>query len=187
MTSEPETPAHRAWREQEEADARIPLEEIRSKATRFDAKTRRGRQLGAVLASLLMVANAVQAVWPGRNMVERSGDLLIVAAFVFMGFLYRRDTRYSTQPDGPGEASCLDFYRTLLVRERDFAGQSRRYFLPFVPGVALSLTGGLLEAPSTPRMVGLALGGIALFLGVNWWNAWTARRLQREIDRIAAL
>jgi hypothetical protein len=36
-------------------------------------------------------------------------------------------------------------------------------------------------------MFWLPVFGIGLFAAVSWWNAWTARRLQREIDRIDPL
>ena len=187
MTNEPETPAHRLWNEQPQGDHRISLDDVRERARRFDKKVRRGRQLAAVLVGLLTVANAIQAVWPGRNAVERSGDILIVMAFVLTGYQYRRDTRHWSQSDGPGAVSCVDFYRALLIRERDFSGQSRRYILPFVPGVGLALTGGILKAPSGARMFWLPVLGIGLFAALSWWNAWTARRLQREIERIDPL
>jgi hypothetical protein len=33
-------------------------------------------------------------------------------------------------------------------------------------------------------MVVFAFLGVALFLGVAWWNHWTARRLQRQLDAV---
>jgi hypothetical protein len=35
-------------------------------------------------------------------------------------------------------------------------------------------------------MMGVVAFGVALFLGIAWWNAYTARKLQREIGALDA-
>jgi hypothetical protein len=61
------------------------------------------------------------------------------------------------------------------------ANDSWGYLLPFVPGMALALLDGGLEARSTSQLIALVAFGIALFLGIAWWNAHMARKLQNEI------
>jgi hypothetical protein len=58
--------------------------------------------------------------------------------------------------------------------------------LPFVPGMALALLDGVLEAHPTSQLIALVAGGVGLFLGIAWWNAHTARKLQNEIDGLDA-
>ena len=70
------------------------------------------------------------------------------------------------------------------MRQRDLASDSKGYLLPFVPGVTLSLLSGNLQGLPAFRMMGVVAFGVALFLGIAWWNAYTARKLQREIDAI---
>lgn len=55
-----------------------------------------------------------------------------------------------------------------------------------MPGVALSLFGGGLEERPASHMIAIAAFGVALFLGIAWWNAYTARKLQNEIDALDA-
>jgi hypothetical protein len=85
-----------------------------------------------------------------------------------------------------GRTNCADFYRAELVRQRDLSKDSWGFLLPFVPGMALALLDGVLEARSTSQLIALVAGGIGLFLGIAWWNAHTARKLQSEIDALDA-
>ena len=77
--------------------------------------------------------------------------------------------------------------RAELVRQRDLAGDSWGYLLPFVPGVTLSLLGGALQQRPASQVIALAVFGLALFLAVAWLNAFTARKRQMEIDALDAL
>jgi hypothetical protein len=58
--------------------------------------------------------------------------------------------------------------------------------LPFVPGLALALLDGVLEARTTSQQIALVAGFVGLFLGIAWWNAHTARKFQNEIDALDA-
>jgi hypothetical protein len=61
-----------------------------------------------------------------------------------------------------------------------------RYLLPFVPGVTLSLLGGVVgHGRPTGQRIGVAAAGIGMFLVVAWVNARSKRKLQREIDAIS--
>jgi hypothetical protein len=184
MDRKPETEIEKAWQQQPRDAARIPVEDIRAKAERFDARVRWWRNVGASVVTLAVIAEVAQ-VWWGRDVIERTGDLLTIAAFLYIAYEYRKYARAA--PDGLGRTSCVDFYRAQLVYERDLAGQSIRYLLPFVPGVALSLLHGVIgEGLTTVHRTGVVVVGIALFVGVAWVNAHTTRKLQREIDAIEA-
>jgi hypothetical protein len=92
--------------------------------------------------------------------------------------------RHRTEPAALGSTNCVAFYRAELVRQRDLAGDSWGYLLPFVPGVTLSLR----DAQDRPasQVIALAVFGVALFLGTAWLNAFTAQKRQMEIDALDA-
>lgn len=186
MGSNSENDIHKLWQEQPADRQRMLLDDIRAKARRFETRTARWRNVGAVAVIVAVIAEAVQVVWPGRDLVERTGDLLTIAAFLYISYEYRKHARLS--PERLGLTSCIDFYRAHLIHERNLAHQSSRYLLPFVPGVALSLLGGVLDSSiPTARTIAVAVFGVALFIGVAWVNARTARKLQQELAALDAL
>jgi hypothetical protein len=183
MDRKPESSIEKAWQQQPRAAARISVEEIRAKAERFDASVRWWRNGGAAVVIIAVIAEVLQ-VWYGHDTVERSGDLLTIAAFFYIAYEYRK---YSLSiPERLG-LSGIDFYRAQLVHERNLAGQSMRYLLPFVPGVSVSLLHGVVgDGLTTVHRIGVVVVGILLFVGVAWVNARATRRLQREIDALEA-
>ncbi len=58
------------------------------------------------------------------------------------------------------------------------------FLLPFLPGMALAVFGSAFESRPTSQLIAIIVLGVALFLGVAWWNAHTARKLQNEIDTL---
>jgi len=185
MESNADTEILRLWQKQASDERMMPLDEIRTKAERLDTKTRRWRVVTAVLVLLLVIVEAWQ-VWRGEEMLERAGDLLTIVAFVYVAYRFRKH-RLAAPPVAMGRTSCVDFYRAELVRQRDLAKDSWGYLLPFVPGVALALFGsGFRDRPMSQAMALVAFG-IVLFLGIAWWNAHTARKLQSEVDGLEAL
>ena len=179
-----QTDMEKVWQEQPLETPRLSVEDIRTRAQRFDTKVRWWRNVGTAVVIVAVIAEVAQ-VWFGRDVVERAGDLLTIAAFFYIAYQYRTYSR--SQPERLG-LSCVDFYRAQLFYERNLAGQSSRYLLPFVPGVTLSLLHGIVgEGLTTVHRTGVVVVGIALFLGVAWANARTTRKLQREIDAIDAV
>ena len=184
MESNADTEILRLWQKQAREEQMTPLDEIRTKAERLDTKTRRWRQVTAVLFILLLIWETWQ-VWIEEAMLERAGDLLTIAALVYIAYRFHKH-RLAAPPVALGRTHCVDFYRAELVRHRDLANDSRGYLLPFVPGVALALFGDGLEGRPASHAIALVVFGVALFLGVAWWNAHTGRRLQDEIDALDA-
>jgi hypothetical protein len=185
MMNESENEVHVMWEEQPREAKRISLDEIHAKARRAETRRRQWKPVATVFFVLLVIENSVEAIWPGPNMMERVGDMLIVAALFYIFQEYRKYARIASRPEGPGLSNCVEFYRAHLTYERNLARQSRRYLLPFVPGVTLSLLNGAGGGTVPPsRRFGIAALGVTLFLGIAWWNAQTARKLQREIDAL---
>ena len=184
MNANADTEILRLWQQQTSEEHMMPLDEIRTKAERLDTKTRRWRAVTAVLFLLLVIMEAWQ-VWRGEEMLERAGDLLTIAAFVYVAYRFRK-YRLAAPPIARGRTSCVDFYRAELVRQRDLSKDSWGFLLPFVPGVALALLGDGFENRPTSHLIALVAFGVALFLAVAWWNAYTTRQLQHEIDGLDA-
>lgn len=182
MESNADTEILRLWQKQSREEQTIPLDEIRTKAERLDTKTRRWRVVTAVSFILLLIVESWQ-VWIQEEMVERAGDLLTMAALVYIAYRFRRH-HLAAPPVALGRTNCAEFYRAELVRQRDLSKDSWGYLLPFVPGVTLALLGRSLQSRPTSHLIALVAFGVALFLGVAWLNALTARRLQRELDAL---
>jgi hypothetical protein len=168
------------WQQQSGEEFGMPLNELRTKAERLNTKTRRWRLVTSLLLVVLLIVEAWQ-VWIGEEILERAGDLLTIVAFLYIAYRFRKH-RLAAPPVALGRASCVEFYRAELGRQRDLSKDSWGYLLPFVPGVALGLFGSGVADLSTTQIIGLIAFGVALFLGIAWWNAHIARKLQNEID-----
>ena len=180
MDSHPEDEVWTMWHAQT-AEEPIALDEIRARAGRLSARAGRWRLILIPLFILLVTYEAWQ-VWTGTEAVERAGDLLTIVALMYVAYRFRK-YHSAVSPAALGEKSGVEFYRTALVRQRDLSKDSAGFVLPFVPGVALSLLGGIGDRTTTQAIL-LVSFGVALFAGVIWWNARTVRKLQTEIDAL---
>jgi hypothetical protein len=104
---------------------------------------------------------------------------------VYVAYRYRK-WRLAAPPVALGRTNCVEFYRAELLRQRDLSKDSWDYLLPFVPGMTLAILDGVLEARRATDRIVLVLLGVALFLGLAWWNAHAAHKLQNEIDALDA-
>jgi hypothetical protein len=175
---------HLLWQEQAREEQPMAVSDIRTKALHLDSRTRRWNAVGAASIVLLLIVEAWQ-VWINEELLERVGDALTMAALLYTAYRYRRHHQ-AAPPAALGNTNSIDFYRAELVRQRDLAGDSWGYLLPFVPGVTLSLLGGAPQERPAGQVIALAAFGVALFLGTAWLNAFTARKRQMEIDALDA-
>ena len=180
--TEPDRDIQRLWHDQPREEHAMSIDDIRSKAERFERKTRRWNTVTAVLFPLLIVVEAWQ-VWRDPELLERVGDLLTMAALIFVLYGFLRHATTQSMPAGLGLTGSVDFYRQQIARQRDLASSPWRYLALFIPGVGLSLFGHALER-SAAENTAIAAFGVALFLTVAWLHRRTARRLQREIDEL---
>ena len=119
----------------------MSIDDVRSRAARFERKLRRTNVATAALVAALIGVEFWQ-VWRSPELVERVGDLLTVAAFVYVGYRFRGYATAHLMPAGLGLTASIDFYRTQLARQRDLASHSWKFLAVFIPGVGLSLLGG---------------------------------------------
>jgi hypothetical protein len=182
MDSNPDVEVQNHWLAQPRPAQTVPLDDIRTRAERLERTTRRWRAVTGVLLILLLIKGALE-VWTQPETLERAGDLLLMAALLYVAYRYRR-WRQAAPPAALGRTNCVEFYRAELVRQRDLSQASWGFLLPFVPGLTLALLDGVLEARQASHEIVLVLLGVALFVGVALWNAYTTRRLQTEIDSL---
>jgi purine-cytosine permease-like protein len=183
------------WTDQpEEEDFVMSVEEIRSRAERFQTRITR-RNLIEYAATILVVAVfAVQAALV-PELVVRIGALLVVLGAMTVAWRLHVQGRAATRAemDQVG-SSWAEFHRAELVRQRDALRSVWAWYIgPFVPGSVVFML-GVGTAPSTglPLVVGLVsavLGLVfagAVFAFIARLNAWAADRLQAEIDALDA-
>lgn len=160
----------------------MSISEIRERAQLFEQRTRRWN----VITALIIVGVVGVELWQiaiERELLERVGDALTIAAFVYLAYWYRRYGLAQTTPTGAATTRSVDYYRDQLARQRDLSSRPWGYLLAFVPGVGLSLFGRALGR-SPEQNVAIAVLAVALFIGTAWWHKRSARRFQREIDEL---
>jgi hypothetical protein len=170
------------WNSQPREERVMSIADIRSKAEQFEQKLHRRNIATAVLVAVLIVVEAWQ-VWRSPELLERVGDLLTIAAFVYVAFRFRGYATPQSMPAGLGLTASVDFYRAQLGRQRDQASHPWRFLAVFIPGVGLSLLGGTLDQ-SPAQTAAFAAVGVALFVTIAWVIRRGARRLQDEIDEL---
>jgi hypothetical protein len=170
------------WHEQPGEERAMPVHEIREKAQRFEQRVRRWNVITALLIVGVM-GFELRQIAIERELLERVGDSLTIAAFIYLAYWYRRHTAGQTSPGGPATTRSVDYYRDQLARQRDLSSHPWGYLLAFVPGVGLSLFGRALDR-SPAHNVAIAVFAVALFLAVAWWHRRSARQLQLEIDEL---
>ena len=180
--SEPVVNIQRMWNEQPREEQKMALDEIRQRAQRFERRVRRNNVITALLV-VIIVAVELRQISIEPELLERVGDSLTIAAFIYLAYWYRRHALGQAAPAGPATTQSVDFYRDQLARQRDLTSHPWGYLLPFVPGVGLSLFGRALNR-SPAQNIAIAMFAVALFLTTAWWHRRSARQLQREIDEL---
>ncbi len=182
-------PAKQAWQASVEVAGPLPLEELRKGADKFYRRIW-WRNAIEYVACLIVVIGFGTYFFALPHVLQKAGSMLVIAATLFVAWqLHRRAS--AEPPERAGTRPLLLFARAQLVRQRNaLRSIFRWYLLPFLPGMAVFMTGTMLAGrPSGPEArdaVGFAVL-IALFVGIWWINQLGARSLQRHIDEIDAL
>ena len=160
----------------------MPPAEIRAKAQQLARTTARWKVVTMVVFALVVV-DTVWDAWTADTVIQRAGQLLLLAALGHMAYRFRTHHR-SGAPAFSGRAAGVEFYRAELVRQRDLSQDGWSYLLPFVPGFGMIVFGRGFEGRSAGQVTALVTLAVALFLGAAAVTAVTARRLQRELDAL---
>ena len=179
MANEHEPGMRQIWRQQPgRHDVRV--DEIRSKARAFDARVQRWNRIGGLTFALLIVKN-VWEVAVDADVIERSGDALLLAGLLYVAYRFIRHARATTRPAALGETPCVDHYRAQLLRQREMSRHGWTYILPFVPGIGLIIVGRAFEGRPPTQVGALIVFSFVLFAGVVWVIARGTRTLEREV------
>jgi hypothetical protein len=180
MANEHEPDLGQMWRQQPHAGHTMSVDEIRTKARDLDARVKQWTLVGGLTCALLLVKNAWE-IWVDTDLLERAGDSLMFLALVYVIYRFGRYARSATAPAALGQASCAQYYRARLLRERDLSSEGWKFILPFVPGVALIVFGRAMQGRPPVQVALLIAFALLLFAGVLWVIARRGRRLEREI------
>src|SRR5688500_4541683 len=120
---------HRVWQQQPREQNEMSADDISAKAERLDRAMRGWRITGVVLLVVVIGAEAWQ-IWAPNPLLERTGDLLTIAAFVYVAYWFRRYAPVRAVPGALGRTASVDFYRLRLERQRQLASHPWRYLSP---------------------------------------------------------
>ena len=180
MATDHEPDLGQMWRQQPHAGHTMSLDDIRLKARELDAKVQQWNLVGGLLCAVLLAKNAWE-IWVDTDLVERAGDSLMFLALVCVIYQFWRYARAETAPAARGQASCVEYYRARLIRQRELSREGWKYILPFAPGVAVIVFGRAMQG-RPPVQVAFLIGlSFVLFAGVLWVIARRTRRLERDI------
>ena len=155
------------WQSQQTEHVPMSLAEIHDKSRAFQARIKR-RNLIEYAACIVVVLGFLPGVFDRVSwMVQAASGWIIVATAFVAWQLHRRGS--AERSPNIGEA-LIEFHRAQLTRQRD-AGRSIAvwYIAPFVPGMALLLT-GLWFVRGANHALDLFTGALAVvvFAG-TWW------------------
>lgn len=182
-------PVKQAWQASVEIAGAPPLEEVRKGADKF-YRAIRWRNAIEYVACVIVAISFGAYLFTLPHLLQKAGSVLVIAATLFVAWqLHRRAS--AEPPEQAGTMPLLLFARAQMVRQRDALGSIFWwYILPFLPGMAVFMTGTMLgeraSGPEPRDAVGFAVL-IAMLAGVWWLNQLGARRLQRHIDEIDTL
>jgi hypothetical protein len=180
MANEHEPDVGQVWRRQPRAAQTMSPEEIRMKAEALDMKVKRWRQVGGLMLALLLAKTAWE-VWVDTDVVERSGDTLLLIALVYVIYRFGRRALANAAPATLGRVSCVEHYRAQLVRQYESSREGWKFILPFAPGIGLIVFGRALQGRPASQVAILILFACVMFAGVLWVIARGTRKLEREI------
>ncbi len=175
----------RLWTHQAQDVPNLSLDVVRQRSRMLERRLRR-RNYVEYAAALVVLAFVAPRMWSAPNGVLAAGGAVLLTGIAYV--MYRLHTGGSarTIPSDLGVQSCIDFHRAELERQRDLLQNVWRWgLLPFWPGMALILIGGLIERPDRwPFALGTAALAVLMALQIAWMNKRSAKTLQEIIARL---
>ena len=187
MNESPNSTIKELWQCQPVEGIKMPIEEIRKRATRFERRIWR-RNLREYVAGGIAAGLFVWFFLQNHHTLFRVGCGLMIAGLAYMSYQLHRRASARSMPGDLGAASALQFHRAELERQRDFISHIWRWYLgPLVPGLAAFSLISLTTARVHPILaVFINLFYVACLVLVWKLNAYAARCLQKRIDELNA-
>ena len=176
------------WQTQEVEEMRISVEELRTKAAKFNNLIRR-RNIRAYVAALVGIVWAGMYLWRTHHFVERIALVLMIAGVIYCMWHLKKWGSARSFPADLGRSDCIRFYQSELKRQRDLVrGIWKWYIGPLIPGMTLLCVYFIVVPPSGHLWVSVAnvVFQATVFLTIGWLNMRAARRLDgriKELDR----
>jgi hypothetical protein len=149
------------------------------------------------LAAAILIPIFGYIFWAHEALLPRLGLALIIAAIIYAICQLHRKGSAKAIPFEVASHSCLDFHLKELQRQLSALRNIWSWYLrPFVPGMALYLTGmtipvaiskGLNMLLALITLFGSALFVALIFFGIYRLNQRAADNLQHQIDVLNAL
>jgi hypothetical protein len=178
------------WQSQEVEEMKIPVEELRAKAAKFQSRIH-WRNAREYVAALVVIATFGRALWKNPHIVPRIASALIVAGAIYIVWHLWKSGAPKFLPADMGRVDCVRFYRRELERQRDLLRSVWKWYIgPLIPGMALSFIYAVAIAPADRRWHRVVGGAVlAAFIWIiGWMNQRAAGRLDgriAELDREA--
>ena len=193
MNAEPPRNDHAqaTWQQQPLEAFRPSLDDLRSRAARFERQVRWRNAREYVGAALAAVCMAV-IFWRTPDALTRVGAVLNVAGLAYVAWQLHGRGSARRPPAEFGRTTGIEFLTQDLARQRDLLrGVWRWYLGPLVPGLAVLLAAAAVRAGGDIRTA-WAIGGtvvvvVLVFVAVWRLNARAAQRLQVRLDRLGDL
>jgi hypothetical protein len=174
------------WQKQEVEEVRIPVDELRVKAAKFQSRIR-WRNLREQAACLFVIAAFGAMSWKSPQTIPRIACALIAAAGIYVAWHIRKWGAPKVLPADLGRANCVRFYRDELERQYNLLRSIWKWYLgPMIPGMSLLVLYRIWVAPSGRRWfpMAYAVAAAAFFWLIGWLNQRAARQLQGQIAEL---
>ncbi len=182
MAHDDQSDLNRLWQEQPAQEVSMALEDVRTRARKWEQTVGR-RNLLEYAGALFVIVSTAMHIRHEANVIVLAGEWLLVLGTLYVVYHLHR---WGSARSMPADAlmDCLNFHRAELGRQRDLLrGVWWWYLLPFVPGPALIIIGGAIERPDRRLLaLGVAAAFVVGFTLIGKLNANAARKLQRVID-----
>lgn len=170
-----------AWQSQPVPVVTVSPEQMRQRAARFEATTRRRNRTDLVSFALVLLI-CIVGVLLVRNVLVQAGGVLLAMWAALGVYSVRRFHALAARPPEALAGACAAWYRQQLEWQRDVA-LSRPWGLALaLPGMALLFAGYIANKVPWPALA--VLGALCLFAGIAViiHGKVLAGQWQREID-----
>lgn len=185
LNESPNNVVTQLWQSQPVEGIKMSVEEIRSRATKFEKKIF-WRNIREYVGSAIAIGLFVSFFVNSHDSLFRTGCALCIAGLLYMAYQLNRRASVRSLPAELGAESSLQFYRGQLERQRDFIAHIWRWYLwPLVPGLAVFSLQSIL-AVHKHIWPALAVNGLFAASLIAAWqaNAYAARCLQKRINEL---
>ena len=174
------------WQGQEVEKVILTVDEVRSRAARFERRIHR-RNVSEYLVGALMIALFTHQLWRTHGW-RATPVVLIIVGIIYVMFQLHRRASARPLPADVGIRGSIEFHRLELERQRDAARAAWHwYLLPFVPGLAAGLAVTRIDHGINATLIRVGVVFVLVFVGIWVLNKRGARRLDRRIQELKAM